>query len=130
MECIDLNQIESYMAACRLDEFLQGAELTQERIDALLKEKSLSMETFYAFLLTTLARYHQQGGTLEGAKNRLAMTAEERRSVTDSHKRDDLILAISLVSPVVAAAMTAKEFDVDFGRSGTRSAKKSRMCAS
>lgn len=48
VECVDLKQIESYMAACRLDEFLQGAELTQERIDALLKEKSLSMETFYA----------------------------------------------------------------------------------
>lgn len=114
VECIDLKQIESYMAACRLDEYLQGAELTQERIDALLKEKSLSMETFYAFLLTTLARYHQQGGTLEGAKNRLVMTAEKRRSAMDSHKRDDLILAISLVSPVVAVAMTAKEFDVDF----------------
>ena len=114
VECVDLKQIESYMAACRLDEYLQGAELTQERIDALLKEKSLSMETFYAFLLTTLARYHQQGGTLEGVKKRLVMTAAERRSAMDSHKRDDLILAVSLVSPVVAVSMTAKEFDVDF----------------
>ena len=114
VECLDLKQIESYLAACRLDEFFQGAGLTQERIDALLKERALSMQTFYAFLLTTLAQYHQQGGTLEGAKRRLVMTAEERRSVTASHKGDSLILAISLVSPVVAVAMTAKEFDVDF----------------
>lgn len=90
VECAVLKQIESYMAACRLDEFLQGTELTQERINALLKEKSLSMETFYAFLFTTLAQYHQQGGTLEGAKNRLVMTAEKCRSVTDSHKRNDI----------------------------------------
>ena len=34
--------------------------------------------------------------------------------MTDSHKEDSLILAICLVSPVVAVAMTAKEFDVDF----------------
>ena len=46
VECVDLKQIESYLAACRLDEFLKGAELTQERMDALLKEKTLSMETF------------------------------------------------------------------------------------
>ena len=40
MECAVLKQIESYMAACRLDEFLQDTELTQERITAPLKEKS------------------------------------------------------------------------------------------
>lgn len=89
MECAVLKQIESYMAACRLDEFLQDTELTQERITAPLKEKSLSMESFYAFLFTTLAQYYQQCGTLEGAKNRLVMTAEKCRSVTDSHKRND-----------------------------------------
>lgn len=113
-ECVDLKQIESYLAVCHLDEFLRDIGLTKENINTLLKEKSLSMATFCAYLLTALKEYHQQGGALKDLKNCLVMTAEERRLAMDAHKSDHLILAIDFVSPVVAVAMIAKEFNVDF----------------
>lgn len=39
-----------------------------------------------------------------------------------------MILAIRLVSPVVAAAMTAKEFNVDFWSIRDEIGEKTRMC--
>lgn len=112
-ECVDMAQIESYMAACHLEDFLNEMAAAPVDTEALREGRTISPRVRYDCLQNTLAELHK-GGTLEDAKRFLTMTMDERRDHIKEHGGTDLAFAYSLVSPVFAVAMTAKEFHADF----------------
>lgn len=113
-ECVDMAQIESYMAACHLEDFL--GEMAAAPVDekTLREEKTISPRVRYDCLQNTLEELRKDGGTLEDAKRFLTMTMDERRDYIKNHGGNNLAFAYSLVSPVFAVAMTAKKFNMDF----------------
>lgn len=113
-ECVDMAQIESYMAACHLEDFLSEMAAAPVDAEALREGKTISPRVRYDCLQNTLAELRKDGGTLEDAKKFLTMSMDERRNYIKKHGGNNLAFAYSLVSPVFAVAMTVKEFHVDF----------------
>ena len=112
--CADLEQVESYIAACFFEEFY--ADISAEAEDAVVcrKEDAIGVRNCFAHLKKTLSALHERGGTLEEAKKYLVMPMTERSVVIDEQGGNNLAVSYSLVSPALAVAMTAREFGVDF----------------
>lgn len=112
--CIDSMQMESYMAACHLDELLKNMAAIPVSLQTLCEEKVLPAHVRYDCLQSALSELHQGGGTLEDAKKYLTMAMEERRNFIKEHTGFNLAFAYSFVLPAFAVAVTAREFYTDF----------------
>ena len=114
VECIDRGQLISYIAACHLKKYVEELTVAQEETDALRKQKALSSYVTGSYLQNTLAELHAQGGTLKDAKKYLVMPVKERNAVLKREGKSKLALAYIFARPVLAVAITAMEFGVDF----------------
>ncbi len=112
--CADLEQVESYLAACFFEEFYADMSATEENVEVYHKEDAIGVRSCFTHLKRTLSALHENGGTLEEAKKYLFMPMDERSAVIDEQGGSTLAFSYCLVSPALAVAMTAREFGADF----------------
>ena len=110
----DLEQVESYIAACFFEEFYEDMSAEAEDAAVYRKEDAIGVHNCFAHLKKTLSALHECGGTLEEAKKYLIMPMDERSAVIDEQGGNTLAFSYCFVSPALAVAMTAREFGVDF----------------
>ena len=112
-ECVDIEQAETYLSACHLDEFMQNLMAVRGE-DGQQTGEEAPEALFFQLLQENLKEYHRRGGDLEEAKKCLVMTAEERGAAAKEQDRIRLLFLARFVPPTAAVTMTAREFGVDF----------------
>ena len=117
-ECAGRDQTLAYLAAHHFDELCSILPpLTDEDLEELKQSKMLTIQAIYDQLQSTLREYHQNGGTLEGVKEFLIMTTEEKRQMIHQQKDIDtqcILFAFFMLPPAVSIACIAKEFGAAF----------------
>ena len=118
-ECVDRDQTEAYLAAYHFDELCSVLPpLTDKEREELLRTNTVTVQLIYNHLQKALREYHQDGGTLAGAKKCLIVPSDEKwkmiRQQKKGTRKSSLPFAFFMTPPAVSVACIAKEFDTAF----------------
>lgn len=113
MECVNLNQFEPYIAVCH-PELLQDHKFFIEEEDiAQYRTGQISVGLGYALFQAVLKRYHKAGGTLDGALKYLCLP-RQTKEIPQNNEVQQFLFTRQMMTPAMAVALTAKEFDAEF----------------
>lgn len=93
--------------------------LTDKEREELLQTNTVTVRLIYNHLQKALREYHQDGGTLAGAKKCLIVPSDEKWKMICQQKdkgtrKSSLPFAFFMTPPAVSVACIAKEFDTAF----------------
>lgn len=112
MECVNLNQIEPYIAACH-PELLDNKLFASSEDIARYRTGKISIGLGYVLFQIALKRYHEAGGTLDEVVRYLCLP-KQAGDMLQNKTIQQLLFAQQMMTPAMVIALTAKEFGVEF----------------